>query len=46
MKKIHEQSGEDNHRSDSPKSEIDEVIRSLQEIIREIEKLAGEKEKN
>ena len=45
MKKVPEQSSENNTRADSPKSEIDEVIRSLQEITREIEKLAAEKEK-
>ena len=45
MKKVPEQSSENNPRLDSPKSEIEEVIRSLQEITRKIEKLAAEKEK-
>ena len=45
MKKVPEQTGEDNPRSDSPKSKVDEVIRSLQEITREIEKLAADKKK-
>ena len=45
MKKVPEQTGENNPRSDSHKSEIEEVIQSLQEITREIEKLAAEKEK-
>jgi hypothetical protein len=45
MKKVPEQTSENNPRSDSAKSEIEEVIRSLQEITREIEKLAAEKEK-
>ena len=45
MKKINEQTDENNPPSDSPKSEIEEVIQSLQDITREIEKLATEKEK-
>jgi hypothetical protein len=45
MKKVPEQSSENNPRSDSPKSEIEEVIQSLQDITREIEKLAAEKER-
>ena len=45
MKKITEQVVADNPSSDSPKSEIEEVIQSLQDITREIEKLTTEKEK-
>jgi phage host-nuclease inhibitor protein Gam len=45
MKKIREQMVEINPPSDSLKSEIEEVIRSLQDINREIEKLATEKDK-
>ena len=45
MKKINEQTDENNPPSDSPKSEIEEVIQSLQDITREIEKLATGKEK-
>jgi hypothetical protein len=45
MKKVPEQADENNPRSDSTKSEIEEVIQSLQDITREIEKLAAEKEK-
>ena len=45
MKKIPEQSAANNSPSDSPKSEIEEVIQSLQDITRKIEKLATEKEK-
>jgi hypothetical protein len=39
MKKITEQMAADNPPSDSPKSEIEEVIQSLRDITREIEKL-------
>jgi ribosomal 50S subunit-associated protein YjgA (DUF615 family) len=45
MKKITEQMAADNSSSDSPKSEIKEVMQSLQDITREIEKLTTEKEK-
>jgi hypothetical protein len=45
MKKIHEQSSENNPHLDWPKSDIEEVIQSLQDITRKIEKLATEKEK-
>ena len=45
MKKIHEWASENNPCPDSPKSELEEVIQSLQDITREIEKLATEKEK-
>ncbi len=45
MKKSLEQMAADNPSSDSPKSEIEEVIESLQDITREIEKLTTEKEK-
>ncbi len=45
MKKIPERASENNPFSDSPKSEIEEVVQSLQDITREIEKLATEKEK-
>jgi hypothetical protein len=45
MKKILKHTSENNPPSDSPKSEIMEVIQSLQDITREIEKLATEKEK-
>jgi len=46
MRKIPARASENNPRPDSPKSEIKEVIQSLQDITREIEKLATEKEKN
>jgi hypothetical protein len=39
MKKVTEQMAANNSSSDSPKSEIQEVIQSLQDITREIEKL-------
>lgn len=45
MEKITEQTGENNPPSDSPRSEIEEVIQSRQDITREIEKLATGKEK-
>ena len=45
MKKVPEQTGENKPRLDSTKSEIEEVIQSLQEITREIEKLAADKKK-
>jgi len=45
MKEIPERASENNPRSDSPKSEIEEVIQSLQDITREIEKLTTEKKK-
>jgi phage host-nuclease inhibitor protein Gam len=45
MKKITEQTDENNPPSDSTKSEIEEVIQSLQDITREIEKLTTEQEK-
>jgi hypothetical protein len=45
MKKIPEQSSENNSHLDSTKSDIEEVIQSLQDITRKIEELATEKEK-
>ena len=45
MKKIPEQTSENTPPPELPKSEIKEVIQSLQDITREIEKLATEKEK-
>ena len=45
MKKIPEQSRENNPHLDWPKLEIKEVIQSLQDITRKIEKLATDKEK-
>jgi hypothetical protein len=45
MKKIPEQSSENNPHPDSTRSDIEEVIQSLQDITRKIEKLAIEKEK-
>jgi hypothetical protein len=45
MKKITEQMDANDSSSYSPKSEIEEVIQSLQDITRKIEKLTTEKEK-
>jgi len=45
MKKSIEQMSANTPSSDLPKSEIKEVIQSLQDITREIEKMTTEKEK-
>jgi hypothetical protein len=45
MKKITEHMSVNNPPSDSPNSEIEEVIQSLQDITREIEKLTTQKQK-
>jgi hypothetical protein len=45
MKKITEQMATNNPSSDSPKSEIKEVIQSLRDITREIERVTRGKEK-
>jgi hypothetical protein len=45
MEEINRQTHESNPPSESHRSEIEEVIQSLQDITREIEKLATGKEK-